>query len=77
MILDSGAEIYIWIGKTADAKEKKGATKLAEDYLKTDPTGRTLSDTLIFTVNDGEEPQSFTCCFPSWNDEKQQQIAKK
>ena len=70
MILDSGAEIYVWIGKTADAKEKKGAIKLAEDYLKTDPTGRTLSDTLIFTVNDGEEPQSFTCCFPSWNDEK-------
>ena len=71
MILDSGAELYVWIGKTADAKEKKGATKLAEDYLKSDPTGRTLSDTLIFTINDGEEPQSFTSCFPSWNDEKQ------
>ena len=66
MILDSGEEIYVWIGKTADKNEKKGATKLAEGYLKSDPTDRS-KDGLIFTINDGDEPNSFTCCFPSWN----------
>ena len=70
MILDSGEEIYVWIGKTADKNEKKGATKLAEGYLKSDPTDRS-KDGLIFTINDGDEPNSFTCCFPSWNYDSQ------
>ena len=70
MILDSGEEIYVWIGKTADKAEKKGATKLAEGYLKADPTDRS-KDGLIFTINDGDEPDSFTSCFPSWNTESQ------
>ena len=30
MILDSGDEIYVWIGNDADESEKKAALKLAE-----------------------------------------------
>jgi len=30
MILDSGAEIYVWIGKDADEGEKKEAMSMAK-----------------------------------------------
>ena len=63
MMLDSGAEIYLWIGKNAKDEEKDKALELAKEYLKADPTHRDATNTLIFTVKDGEEPKSFTCVF--------------
>ncbi len=30
MILDSGAEIYVWVGKAADQEEKAAALKMAK-----------------------------------------------
>eukprot|EP01119_Soliformovum_irregulare_P003985 TRINITY_DN15002_c0_g1_i1.p1 TRINITY_DN15002_c0_g1~~TRINITY_DN15002_c0_g1_i1.p1 ORF type:complete len:373 (-),score=136.12 TRINITY_DN15002_c0_g1_i1:42-1160(-) len=32
-VLDTGAEVYVWIGKGASADEKKNAMKYAQDYL--------------------------------------------
>jgi len=66
MILDSGDEIYVWIGNDADENEKRESLKLAKNYIDTDPTVRNSSNTLIFTVNQGEEPKSFTSDFPEW-----------
>ena len=40
-----------------------------QKYLDTDPTDRTPSNTLVFTVKQGEEPSSFTCVFPAFNTE--------
>ena len=40
MILDSGAEIYVWVGKDADEEEKHAGIKMAKDYLEKDPTDR-------------------------------------
>ena len=38
-----------------------------QEYLAKDPTERNESNTLIFTVNQGQEPSSFTCVFPAFN----------
>jgi len=66
MILDSGDEIYVWIGQDASQDEKEKGLVLAKKYLNTDPTERDESNTLIFKVKEGEEPSSFTCIFPGW-----------
>jgi len=33
-ILDTGAEVFAWVGKGSSASEKKGALQYAQDYLK-------------------------------------------
>ena len=85
MILDSGAEIYVWIGSGAQPEEKAQGLEIAkvkspafertklqklistllilQGYLRTDPTQRNEDNTLIFTVNEGNEPASFTTLF--------------
>ena len=40
MFLDSGDEIYIWVGKDATPEETGQALELATKYLDTDPTER-------------------------------------
>ena len=67
MILDSGAELYVWIGKNADEVEKSRALDTAREYLAKDPTDRDEKNTLIFQVKQGDEPSSFTCIFPSFS----------
>jgi len=66
MILDSGDEIYVWIGNEASDDEKKKGLGVAKKYLDLDPTHRNQSNTLIFTIKEGDEPSSFTCIFPGW-----------
>jgi len=66
MILDSGDEIYVWIGNEAKDDEKEKGLDIAKKYLESDPTHRDGSNTLIFTIKEGEEPSSFTCIFPAW-----------
>ncbi|KAA0186575.1 hypothetical protein HAZT_HAZT004260 [Hyalella azteca] len=67
MVLDSGDEIYVWIGKGSSDEEKQKSWQMAQDYVKTDPTDRSLEKTVILRVNQGEEPVAFTSIFPSWN----------
>ena len=64
MILDSGDEIYVWIGNEVSDDEKKKGLGVAKKYLDLDPTYRNESNTLIFTIKEGDEPSSFTCIFP-------------
>ena len=40
MFLDSGDEIYIWVGKDAAPEETGQAPVLATKYLDSDPTER-------------------------------------
>ena len=40
MFLDSGDEIYIWVGKEAAPEETGQALELATKYLDSDPTER-------------------------------------
>jgi gelsolin len=67
MILDSGDEIYVWVGKDADEAERKEAMTMAKQYIAKDPTDRDEKNTLVFAVKQGEEPSSFTCVFPAFN----------
>ncbi|XP_068226728.1 gelsolin, cytoplasmic isoform X2 [Palaemon carinicauda] len=67
MVLDSGDEVYIWVGQGSDDQEKEKAFTMAENYIRTDPTERTLSSTVLVRVNQGEEPAAFTSIFPAWN----------
>ena len=68
MILDSGAEIYVWVGKDADEEEKRAGIGMAKEYLEKDPTDRDSANTLVLMVKQGEEPSSFTCVFPAFNE---------
>lgn len=69
MILDTYFEVFVWIGKNANAEEKKGALQAALEYVKTDPSGRTIDDTVIMQIKQGFEPTNFRCHFHAWDDE--------
>jgi len=64
MIMDSGDEIYVWVGSGAQPEEKAQGVAIAKGYLRTDPTQRNEDNTLIFNVKEGNEPTSFTNLFP-------------
>ncbi|XP_064474510.1 gelsolin, cytoplasmic-like isoform X1 [Ornithodoros turicata] len=67
MMLDSGDEIYIWIGKGSTEEERSKSLEVAMEYVKTDPTQRDLNNTAIITVNQDQEPEGFTSLFDSWD----------
>jgi len=71
MLLDTGSEIFVWIGKGALVDEKKQAFKAAEDYVSHDPLkSRKINDVTFLTINQGYEPINFTGHFLSWNPAK-------
>nr|CAD7454257.1 unnamed protein product [Timema tahoe] len=39
----------------------------SQEYLKSDPSERSHELNLIFTVKQGDEPDSFKSLFPSWD----------
>ena len=41
-----------------------------KDYVRSDPSGRTLDDTMIIQVKQGYEPLNFTGHFQAWDREK-------
>jgi len=67
MILDSGDEVYVWIGKDATADEAGAAMELATKYLDSDPTERNQDNSVIIKVKQEQEPAAFTSIFSSWN----------
>ncbi|KAB7498841.1 Gelsolin, cytoplasmic, partial [Armadillidium nasatum] len=67
MILDSGDEIYVWIGKDASEEEKEKGLSITQRYIETDPTDRSSDKSVIIRVNEGSEPVGFTSLFPAWN----------
>lgn len=69
MILDTYFEVFVWVGKNANAVEKKGSLEAAMEYIKTDPSGRTVEDTCIMQVKQGFEPTNFRCHFHAWDDD--------
>ena len=49
MLLDTGREIYIWIGSGSNSVERKEARNTAVEYLRTDPAKRDI-DTPIHVI---------------------------
>ncbi len=59
-LIDSGWEIYVWVGKAADRFEKIAAMTAAERYSKIDP--RTL-ELPVHIVKSGRENDRFKALF--------------
>ncbi|KAK2849853.1 hypothetical protein Q7C36_008636 [Tachysurus vachellii] len=66
MLLDTWDEIFLWIGKRSNDKEKKDSVITAQEYLKSHPAVRD-SDTPIIVVKQGFEPPTFTGWFLAWD----------
>ncbi|XP_073332663.1 scinderin like a [Pagrus major] len=65
MILDTWAQIFVWIGKEANETEKTGSGKIVQDYVESDPAGR--RGIPISTIKQEEEPLNFTGWFHAWD----------
>jgi len=70
MLLDTYAEVFVWIGKNANAEEKKKSLETVVEYIKSDKTGRTVADTVTIVVKQGFEPFNFTGHFFAWDANK-------
>jgi len=69
MILDTFAEVFVWIGHDAMQREKDDALKLALEYVEKAPDGRP-KETPVFRIEAGYEPPTFFCHFPGWDPKK-------
>uniref|UniRef100_A0A8C2ZKF5 Scinderin like a n=1 Tax=Cyclopterus lumpus TaxID=8103 RepID=A0A8C2ZKF5_CYCLU len=65
MILDTWNQIYVWVGNDANETEKTGSSQIAEQYVESDPSGRT--GVPIGTIKQGNEPLFFTGWFLAWD----------
>lgn len=50
MILDTYAQIFVWVGRGANEVEKKEGLKTAKDYIESDPSNRDLDSTQLLQV---------------------------
>ncbi|CAB1332128.1 unnamed protein product [Coregonus sp. 'balchen'] len=65
MILDTWDQIFLWIGNEANEVERTGSSKIAKDYVDSDPSGR--RGIAITTIKQGMEPPTFTGWFQAWD----------
>lgn len=66
MMLDAHDTIFLWIGNGSNKKERDKATKMALEYLRTDPSNRD-DNTAIVMMKQGYEPPTFTGFFGVWD----------
>ncbi|KAK7336546.1 hypothetical protein VNO77_17089 [Canavalia gladiata] len=67
LILDTHAEVFIWIGQSVDPKEKQNAFEIAQKYIDKAASLEGLSlHVPLFKVTEGNEPCFFTTYF-SWD----------
>jgi hypothetical protein len=64
-LLDTFADVYVWVGCEARDSDKKSAAELAVEYVKTAPDGRSV-DTPIVVIYEYSEPMAFTRHFQGW-----------
>uniref|UniRef100_A0A8C5N0B0 Macrophage-capping protein n=1 Tax=Leptobrachium leishanense TaxID=445787 RepID=A0A8C5N0B0_9ANUR len=69
MMLDAWEQVFLWIGKDSNDREKRESQTAAQKYLKTDPSGRDKGIP-ITTVKQGYEPPTFTGWFLAWDYKK-------
>jgi len=68
MLLDSWHSVFLWMGNSCNRTERVDSQKLALDYLRTDPSGRS-PDTPILVIKQGFEPPNFTGFFGVWDND--------
>jgi hypothetical protein len=69
MIMDTFAEVYVWVGHDSTKEEKDNAFKAALDFVANAPDGRS-KETPIYRIFAGSEPPTFSCHFLGWDDRK-------
>ncbi|XP_027367156.1 villin-2-like isoform X2 [Abrus precatorius] len=70
LILDTHAEVFIWIGQCVDAKEKQNAFEIGQKYVDMAASLEGLSPQVpLYKVTEGNEPCFFTTYF-SWDHAK-------
>ncbi|KAK7392904.1 hypothetical protein VNO78_21354 [Psophocarpus tetragonolobus] len=70
LILDTHAEVFIWIGNSVDTKEKQNAFEIGQNYLDLAASLEALSPHVpLYKVTEGNEPCFFTTYF-SWDHAK-------
>ncbi|KAJ8505885.1 hypothetical protein OPV22_006771 [Ensete ventricosum] len=70
LILDTHAEVFLWIGQSVDSKDKQKAFDIGQKYIDLAVSFEGLSpDVPLFKVTEGNEPCFFTTYF-SWDSAK-------
>ncbi|WOK99111.1 hypothetical protein Cni_G07823 [Canna indica] len=70
LILDTHAEVFVWVGQNVDSREKQKAFHIGQKYIELAISLEGLSyDVPIYIVTEGNEPCFFTTYF-SWNSAK-------
>ncbi|KAI3984152.1 hypothetical protein MKX01_011106 [Papaver californicum] len=67
LILNTFAEVFVWVGQSVDSKEKQKAFEIGQTYIELASTLDGLSpDVALYKVTEGNEPCFFTTYF-SWD----------
>lgn len=67
MLVDAWHTLFVWIGYEAKKEHRKLVYHSAEEYLRTDPSGRPVTIP-IACVKQNTEPPNFIGLFSSWDD---------
>ncbi|RHY55571.1 hypothetical protein DYB30_004532 [Aphanomyces astaci] len=66
-LLDCYTTLYLWVGQGANESEKRGALKIANDYLAAAQSDGRGEGTPVISIQSGKEPAIFTCHFAGWD----------
>ncbi|KAL4587495.1 hypothetical protein LXL04_000366 [Taraxacum kok-saghyz] len=70
LILDTHAEVFVWVGNAVDSREKKSALDLGQKYIEWANSLDGLSPQVpLYKIMEGQEPCFFTTYF-SWDPSK-------
>ncbi|KAF2307957.1 hypothetical protein GH714_033793 [Hevea brasiliensis] len=70
LILDTHAEVFVWVGQSVDPKEKQNAFDIAQKYIEMAASLEGLAPNVpLYKVTEGNEPSFFTTFF-SWDPTK-------
>ncbi|KAI4341254.1 hypothetical protein MLD38_025998 [Melastoma candidum] len=70
LILDTQAEIFVWVGQLVDPKEKQSAFEIGQKYVDMTASLESLApDVPLYRISEGSEPCFFTTFF-SWDSAK-------
>ncbi|KAK4755401.1 hypothetical protein SAY87_009158 [Trapa incisa] len=70
LILDTHAEVFVWVGQSVDSGEKQSAFDIGQKYLHLANSLENLAPTVpLYKVTEGNEPCFFTTYF-SWDSSK-------
>ncbi|KAK4481700.1 hypothetical protein RD792_012608 [Penstemon davidsonii] len=67
LVLDTHAEVFVWVGQSVDSKEKQNAFEFGQKYVEMAASLEGLSPNVpLYKVTEGNEPGFFTTYF-SWD----------